>query len=308
MDHICGFYASKNIENAEKVFCYTVDYAQADYSGYTINDLAITGSCGELSADGKNLIKDMLLNNNLVFSTATDSCNINPRILLRYINGIDSTDILLSAPCHSLTFFHGRDISTLNAAPGKDIVEQIVSTYSSLSEKFLSPALLGQMVPNGQVLTQDQKEIVRKINTIESPKKWSKKQTTNTTAQTDTITFAGTFDNKEYNVYLTIDFYHNNVVVPNQEIFGEMAGYFGDKRDNRKWLFTSAEITDSTTATINITNDYGSEDLVATLSKQENGTFMLIQEKGSTLKIARNSKWVKLPKKLLFTKRGSGSH
>lgn len=180
--------SAKNIENAEKVFCYTVDYAQADYSGYTINDLAITGSCGELSADGKNLIKDMLLNNNLVFSTATDSCNINPRILLRYINGIDSTDILLSAPCHSLTFFHGRDISTLNAAPGKDIVEQIVSTYSSLSEKFLSPALLGQMVPNGQVLTQDQKEIVRKINTIESPKKWSKKQTTNTTAQTPTAT------------------------------------------------------------------------------------------------------------------------
>ena len=164
------------------------DDAQADYSGYTINDLAITGSCGELSADGKNLIKDMLLNNNLVFSTATDSCNINPRILLRYINGIDSTDILLSAPCHSLTFFHGRDISTLNAAPGKDIVEQIVSTYSSLSEKFLSPALLGQMVPNGQVLTQDQKEIVRKINTIESPKKWSKKQTTNTTAQTPAAT------------------------------------------------------------------------------------------------------------------------
>ena len=180
--------SAKNIENAAEVFCYTVDYAQADYSGYTINDLAITGSCGELSADGKNLIKDMLLNNNLVFSTATDSCNINPRILLRYINGIDSTDILLSAPCHSLTFFHGRDISTLNAAPGKDIVEQIVSTYSSLSEKFLSPALLGQMVPNGQVLTQDQKEIVRKINTIESPKKWSKKQTTNTTAQTPAAT------------------------------------------------------------------------------------------------------------------------
>lgn len=130
----------------------------------------------------------------------------------------------------------------------------------------------------------------------------------NAKVQTDTTTFAGTFDNKEYNVYLAIDFYHNNIVDPNQEIFGEMAGYFGDKRDNRKWLFTSAEITDSTTATINITNDYGSEDLVATLSKQENGTFMLIQEKGSTLKIARNSKWVKLPKKLLFTKRGSGSH
>ena len=117
----------------------------------------------------------MLLNNNLVFSSSSDSCNIAPRILLRYINGIDSTDILISAPCHSLTFFHGRDISTLNAAPGKNIVEQIVTTYSSLGEKFLSPALLGQMIPNGQVLTQDQKEIVRKIGTSSSPKKWSNK-------------------------------------------------------------------------------------------------------------------------------------
>mgnify|MGYP004467985023 FL=1 len=169
--------SAKNIDNAEKVFCYTVDYAATDYTGYTIDDLAITGSCGELSDEGRNLIKDMLLNNNLVFSSSSDSCNIAPRILLRYINGIDSTDILLSAPCHSLTFFHGRDISTLNAAPGKNIVEQIVTTYSSLGEKFLSPALLGQMVPNGQVLTQDQKEIVRKIDTSSSPKKWSNKPT-----------------------------------------------------------------------------------------------------------------------------------
>lgn len=165
--------SAKNIENAEKVFCYTVDYAAADYTGYTIDDLAITGSCGELSNEGRNLIKDMVLNNNLVFSTAKDSCNITPRILLRYINGIDSTDVLFSAPCHSISFFHGRDISTLNAAPGKNIVEQIVTTYSSLKDKFLSPALLGQMVPNGQVLTQDQKEMVRKINTSESPKKWN---------------------------------------------------------------------------------------------------------------------------------------
>lgn len=176
--------SAKNIDNAEKVFCYTVDYAATDYTGYTIDDLAITGSCGELSDEGRSLIKDMLLNNNLVFSSSSDNCNIAPRILLRYINGIDSTDVLISAPCHSLTFFHGRDISTLNAAPGKNIVEQIVTTYSSLGEKFLSPALLGQMVPNGQVLTQDQKEIVRKIDTGSSLKKWS--SSTPATAKEDT--------------------------------------------------------------------------------------------------------------------------
>ncbi|HBN47112.1 MAG TPA: hypothetical protein DD401_05770 [Prevotella sp.] len=123
-------------------------------------------------------------------------------------------------------------------------------------------------------------------------------------ASVDTTTFAGIFDNKEYNVYLDIDFYHNDVVVPGQEVFGEMAGYFGDKRDSRKWLFTSAEIIDSTTAKVSITNDYGSEDLVATLSKQPDGSFVLKQEEGSTLKIARDRKWVKMPKRLPFTRRG----
>lgn len=164
--------SSKNIENAEKVFCYTVEYATADFSGYTIDDLAITGSCGELSAEGRALIKDAVLGNSSSFSTAVDNCSISPKLLLRYIHGIDSTDILFSVPCHSLTFFHGKDISTINAAPGKNILEQIVSTYSSLSEKFLSPALLGQVVPNGQVITQEQKEIVRKLKTTDSPKKW----------------------------------------------------------------------------------------------------------------------------------------
>ena len=92
-------------EKAEKVFCYTVDYATADFDGYTMDDLAITGSCGELSADGRQLIKEMLLNNNLAFSSAKDNCNISPRVMLRYVNGIDSTDVLLSAPCHSCLLY-----------------------------------------------------------------------------------------------------------------------------------------------------------------------------------------------------------
>jgi hypothetical protein len=99
---------------------------------------------------------------------------MTPKIMLRYIYGIDSTDILLSSPNPSLTFFHGRDILTINATPGKDIIDQIIKAYSSLSEKFLSPALLGQMVPNGQVITQDQKEIVRKTYSTENLKKWNK--------------------------------------------------------------------------------------------------------------------------------------
>ena len=42
-------------------------------------------------------------------------------------------------------------------------------------------------------------------------------------AQKDSTTFKGYIQNKEYDVYLKIDFYANNVTVPGQEIFGTMA-------------------------------------------------------------------------------------
>lgn len=164
--------AAKNIEKAEKVFCYTVDYPSAEYSGYTVNDMAVTGSCGELSKDGIEVVKKAVLNNGMAFSTASENCNISPKIMLRYFNGIDSTDVLFSSPCHSLTFFHGQDIVTVNASPAKDIVEEIVNAYSGLKEKFVSPALLGQMVGNGMVVSQNQKEIVRQTEAAPSLRKW----------------------------------------------------------------------------------------------------------------------------------------
>ena len=107
--------------------------------------------------------------------------------------------------------------------------------------------------------------------------------------------------NKEFDVYMTIDFYHKNLKVPGQELFGEMPGYFGDRRDSRKWLITDAEI-DGKIAHLSIINDYGSEDLVADLIILPDGTYELQQRDGSSMKIARNRKWVKIPKKLVFTK------
>ena len=70
--------------------------------------------------------------------------------------------------------------------------------------------------------------------------------------------FKGYLYNDEYQVYINMDFYRNNIKVPGQEIFGELPGYFGSKRDGRKWLFVTAELTDSITAKLTITNDYGS--------------------------------------------------
>ena len=112
--------------------------------------------------------------------------------------------------------------------------------------------------------------------------------------------FKGYLYNDEYQVYINMDFYRNNIKVPGQEIFGELPGYFGSKRDGRKWLFVTAELTDSITAKLTITNDYGCEDLEAVLKRLPDGSFELQQNDGSTIKIAVNRKWVKIPKRLQF--------
>lgn len=110
--------------------------------------------------------------------------------------------------------------------------------------------------------------------------------------------------NDEFKVYMDINLYENNVIVPNQELFGETPGYFGAKRDERKWLITSAKIDGKNTATLEIANDDGSEDLTATLTfNPEDGSYMLRQKSGSRIKIVVNRKWVKIPTELKFVPR-----
>lgn len=118
----------------------------------------------------------------------------------------------------------------------------------------------------------------------------------------DSVTFKGYIHNEEYKVYIKMNFYDKNVIVPGQEIFGELPGFFGSKNDSRKWLFTDAIIKNRTTAEISITNDYGSEDLTATLKLLPDGSYELIQNEGSTLKIVEKRKWVKIPKKIILTR------
>ena len=172
--------AAKNIKKAEKVFCYTVEYAPAGYEGYTISDktLAVKGFCGELSQTGRELIKKSVLDNNSLYSNSKDDCSVSPKIVLRYVYGTDYTDVLFSSPCHSLTFFHiGDVITTVNAAPGAAIIDQIVKAYEGLVEPYQSPALLGQMVGNGQALNQRDKEVLRRAAPTEAPlKKWNTPQ------------------------------------------------------------------------------------------------------------------------------------
>lgn len=124
-----------------------------------------------------------------------------------------------------------------------------------------------------------------------------------THAQQDSTTFRGYLYNDEYKVFLKINFYKKNVKVPGQDIYGDLPGYFGARRDNRLWLITDADMTDGQTAELSIINDFGSEDLTATLRKDKEDNYILTQKSGSRIKIVVNRKWLKLPKEMKFLKR-----
>ena len=114
--------------------------------------------------------------------------------------------------------------------------------------------------------------------------------------------FKGKIYNRQYDIYIHMDFINSSIIVPQQEIFGEIPGYLGDNKDSRKWLITNATITSDGKASLSIINDYGSEDLEATLQMLNDTTYILLQESGSTIKLARNRKWLKLPQKITFKK------
>lgn len=107
--------------------------------------------------------------------------------------------------------------------------------------------------------------------------------------------------NKEYKVNLRIDLYQQNITVPGQDLYGELPGYLWKQSNSFCWLITSAEVDDSgKTATLQLINDYGSEDLTATLKAENDSVYVLKQIEGSTLKVPNNGKWQKLPKTLEF--------
>ena len=108
--------------------------------------------------------------------------------------------------------------------------------------------------------------------------------------------------NSEFDVYMRINFYDHDVTVPSQELLGPLPGFLAKQRNSFAWLITDAQVKGNK-ATLSLINDYGSEDLTATLIQKSDSLFILKQESGSTLKVPNKGKWQKLPKTLEFKKR-----
>ena len=125
-------------------------------------------------------------------------------------------------------------------------------------------------------------------------------QSTAIWAQKQRDSFRAYLYNNTYNVYLRINLYDQDVTVPGQELYGKLPGYLGKLHNSFCWVITSCEIKDEKKAELQLINDFGSEDLSATLIRENDSIYVLKQGSGNTIKVPNNGKWQKLPKTLEF--------
>lgn len=125
---------------------------------------------------------------------------------------------------------------------------------------------------------------------------------TSTFAQSDSTIFRTYIENEEYKVYLRINLYDQDITIPGQELYGPLPGYLGKVHNSFCWPIISAEVKGKK-ANLQMVNDFGSEDLEATLTQKNDSIYVLKQGKGSTIKVPGDGKWVKLPTTLEFKRK-----
>ena len=125
-------------------------------------------------------------------------------------------------------------------------------------------------------------------------------------AQKKSDSFRAYLINNAYNVYLRINFYDQDISIPGQELYGQLPGYLGKLHNSFCWVITSCEIKSEKKAELQLINDFGSEDLSATLTRENDSIYVLKQGSGSTIKVPNNGKWQKLPKTLEFKREVRG--
>ncbi|MBQ6767215.1 MAG: hypothetical protein IJP46_00895 [Prevotella sp.] len=118
-------------------------------------------------------------------------------------------------------------------------------------------------------------------------------------AQQEVKRFQGNFVNEELEIYMRLNLY-DSMPIPDHDLFGPLPGYLAKRHNGFYWLIISAEVKNEKRATVQFVNDYGSEDLEATLTVPNDSTLILQQREGSTIKVPRNGKWSKLPAKITF--------
>ena len=170
--------ALKNITHPEQVFCYTVEASDSGYEGYALDNMKVKGFCGIFSQPEQDLLSELFFKKEESISSVVANCIIRPRIMLRFINGIDNTDVLFSSPCHSFSVFYAGEVKSFNLAPAANMVDSFINNYEKRQINFVSPALLGQILPIGVPQTEEHRKLIRE-KTVQKPvKNWEAEKET----------------------------------------------------------------------------------------------------------------------------------
>lgn len=172
--------ALNNIQNAEMAFCYTVSAPTGNENVYTLNGMDITGFCGVMPKIEQDIFIDEFLSKDENVSSLVDQCIIQPRLMLRFIRGVDYTDVLYSSPCHSFTVFYGGQIVTFNTSPSANIMDAVIEAYEKRKTAFVSPALFNQVLPIGVAQDEEQKALLREKSTPKAVRNWATQNDTET--------------------------------------------------------------------------------------------------------------------------------
>ncbi len=173
-----GKSAAQNISDAEQIFCYYVEAVTPDYNGYTIDGMAIKSYCGNIDSELKDIVVLSLFGTESNISNKKDNCIIRPRLMLRFVRGVDYTDVLLSSPCYSFTIFYAGKVKSYNFTPGAEIIDTLIKDFSARPMPFVSPSLLGQVLPVGIPQTAvDNDKINAKSKTTGPVRSWEREET-----------------------------------------------------------------------------------------------------------------------------------
>ena len=115
-----------------------------------------------LNPDLRNLLAQQLVGAeaNVNFASS-EQCIIRPRLMIRFVKGIDATDVLISSPCYSVAIFYGGKVNAFNFKPGGEVLDVMIESFNEQMQPFVSPALLNQLLPVGVPQTQMQQNTAR---------------------------------------------------------------------------------------------------------------------------------------------------
>lgn len=167
--------AAYNITHAEQIFCYHVTKRPKDFTGYTLDGMAITDFCGELDISKTETAYEAMFTHNKNILTTKAQCRIEPRLILRFVRGVDYADVLLSSPCPSFTIFYGGKYQSFNIK--QDIIDDVIRLFETEKADFYSPSLLKQTVANAVPTTVEEQEIIsKKHNDSEPIMRWKEQE------------------------------------------------------------------------------------------------------------------------------------